>query len=163
MEEGFETLETRGSCLPTADRSDDFGLTFHGKTTARVTWEALTRGLREMVADVLVDLCHMLQQEHCVKKGDVQAQFTQFRTTLKKLATMDQTPSEDDFYLIILGSLPSSYDPHTSAISAASSIVGKTLSPDALIHAVTDESDRRISRAKQEENDVYYSNDLLIR
>ena len=41
------------------------------------------------------------------------------------------------------------------------SAVGKTLSPDALMHAVTNEFDRRIlsSVGTNEENDVFYFND----
>jgi len=91
----------------------------------------------------------------------VRAHFTKLRTMRENLAAMGQPPDDNDFYLIILGSLPPSYDPHTSAISATSSVVGKTQSPDALMHAVTNEFDCRIlsSAGAKEENDTFYSND----
>ena len=77
-------------------------------------------------------------------------------------AAMGQPPSEDVFNSIILCSLPPSYNTHISAISATSSVVGKTLSPDQLMHAMTDKFDRRTLSsvgARKEENDAFYSND----
>ncbi|KDR78120.1 hypothetical protein GALMADRAFT_245146 [Galerina marginata CBS 339.88] len=79
----------------------------------------------------------------------------------ENLAAMGQSPSDDDFYSIILGSLPPSYDPHISAISATSSVLGKTLSPDELMRAVTDEFDRRVvnGNSPKEENKAFYTNE----
>jgi hypothetical protein len=79
------------------------------------------------------------------------------------LAAVEQPPSEDDFYSIILGALPFSYDPHIiSAISATSSVLGVTISLDELMRAVTDEFNHRALSsvgAKKEKNAVSYSND----
>ena len=55
------------------------------------------------------------------------------------LAAMGQPLSENDFYAIILGSLPSSYDPYISTVNATSSILGKTVSADDLMLTVTEE------------------------
>ena len=65
-------------------------------------------------------------------------------------------PSEDDFYAIVIGSLPPSYDPYISALNATSSVLGTFLSPDDLMHTITDEYDRRnLGRtSKREENAV---------
>ena len=52
---------------------------------------------------------------------------------------MGQPLSENNFYPIILGSLPSSYDPYISAINATSSVLGKTISSDDLILTITEE------------------------
>jgi len=133
----------------------------HGKTTAREIWEALAGYFKKQLWMFSVDLRRMLQQERCVKKGDVRAQFTQLHTMQKKLAAMGQPPSKDDFYSIILDSLPLSYDPHISVISMTSSVVGRTLSPDALIAC----RNGRVrpshlgSVGVKEENKVFYSND----
>jgi hypothetical protein len=104
----------------------------------------------------------MLQQERHVEKVDVRSQFIQLRTMHKRLTPMGKPFSEGDFYSIILGSLPSSYDSYISTISATSSVVGKTLSPNALMHTVTDAFDHHIlsSVGAKEENDVFHSNDL---
>ncbi|KDR80970.1 hypothetical protein GALMADRAFT_241535, partial [Galerina marginata CBS 339.88] len=113
-----------------------------GKATAREIWEALAGDFEKRSRMVSVD-------------------FAVLRTMRENLAAMGQSPSDDDFYSIILGSLPPSYDPHISAISATSSVLGKTLSPDELMRAVTDEFDRRVVNGKgqKEENSACYSTD----
>ena len=55
------------------------------------------------------------------------------------LSAMGQPLSEDDFYIIILGSLPPSYNPYISAVNATSSVLRKTVSPDDLMLTVTEE------------------------
>ena len=57
----------------------------------------------------------------------------------KDLAAMGQALSENDFYAVILGSLPPSYSPYVSAVNATSSILGKTISADDLILTVNEE------------------------
>ncbi|CDO78280.1 hypothetical protein BN946_scf184674.g2 [Trametes cinnabarina] len=64
------------------------------------------------------------------------------------LAAMGQSPSDDDFFAIIMGSMPSSYEPYLSAISATSRVTGAVLSPDELMEALADEYERRTLRAK---------------
>ena len=49
------------------------------------------------------------------------------------LAAMGQLLNENDFYAIILRSLPQSYDPYISAVNATSSVLGKTISADDLM------------------------------
>jgi hypothetical protein len=124
--------------------SDSLSMKISGKTTACEIWEALTGDFEKQLRMFSVDLRSKLQQERCIEKADVRAPFSQLRTMRKKLVSMGQPSSEGDFYSIILGSLRSAYDPHISPISATSSVVGKTLSPDALMHAVTNEFDRHI-------------------
>ncbi len=59
------------------------------------------------------------------------------------LAAMGHTPGADEFYTIILGSLPYSFKPFISALNTTSSVLGTILSPDELMNAFTDEYDRR--------------------
>ena len=67
------------------------------------------------------------------------AHFATLRTMREDLAAMGQLLTEDDFYTIILGSLPLSYDPYISAVNATSSVMGKTISSDDLMLTVTEE------------------------
>ena len=74
---------------------------------------------------------------------------------------MGQLLSKNDFYVIILGSLPSSYDPYISAVNATSSILGKTISADYLMLTVTKEYEcwnLQNKSGKKEENSAFYSN-----
>ncbi|KAI0634841.1 hypothetical protein C8Q77DRAFT_1104310 [Trametes polyzona] len=60
-----------------------------------------------------------------------------------------------------MGSMPTSYEPYLSAISATSRISGNVLSPDELMEALTEEYERRALRAKNakrsDSNDVAMS------
>jgi hypothetical protein len=110
---------------------------------------------------VSVDLRRRLQDQKCLEKGDVVAHFTTLRMMREDLAAMGHPPS-DDFYAIILGSLPLSYDPYISAVSATSSVTGTTLSADNLMLTITEEYERRNLKAKngkKDENVAFYSND----
>jgi hypothetical protein len=74
------------------------------------------------------------------------------------LASMGHPPAEDDFYGIVIGSLPPSYDLFISTLNATSSILGAFISPDDLMHTITDEYDcRTLGRtSKREENVAFY-------
>ncbi|KAJ7608626.1 hypothetical protein DFH06DRAFT_897557, partial [Mycena polygramma] len=57
------------------------------------------------------------------------------------LVGMGADPGDENFTAIILGSLPLSYDPYLSAITATSTVMGQTLSPDDLIRGLNEEAD----------------------
>ena len=64
--------------------------------------------------------------------------FTTLQMMREDLAAMGQPLDENNFYVIIfyviiLGSLPPSYDPYISTVSATSSVLGKTVSADDLM------------------------------
>ncbi|KAF8808958.1 hypothetical protein BYT27DRAFT_7038681, partial [Phlegmacium glaucopus] len=77
---------------------------------------------------VSVDQRRHMQEQRCLEKGDVVAHFTTLRTMCEDLASMGQSLTENDFYAIILGSLPSSYNPYISTVNTTSSVLRKTLS-----------------------------------
>jgi len=77
------------------------------------------------------------------------------------LASMGHSPSEDDFYTIVIGSLPPSYDPYISTLNATSSVLGTFLSSDDLMQTISDESDHRnLGRtSKKKENVAFHVED----
>ncbi|KAF8805143.1 hypothetical protein BYT27DRAFT_7105320, partial [Phlegmacium glaucopus] len=97
---------------------------------------------------VSVDQRRRMQEQRCAEKGDIVAHFATLRTMREDLASMGQSLMENDFYAIILGSLPSSYDPYISAVNATSSVLGKTLSADDLMLTITEEYERRNLKSK---------------
>ena len=72
---------------------------------------------------------------------------------------MGHPPTEDDFYAIVIGSLPPLYDPFISALNATSSVLGTFLTPDNLMQTISDEYDRRnLGRtSKREENVAFHA------
>ncbi|KAL1939585.1 hypothetical protein VTO73DRAFT_9896 [Trametes versicolor] len=81
---------------------------------------------------VSVNLRRRLQDVHCGDKDHVGTHFAKMRTIREDLAAMGQPPSKDDLYAIILGSMPLSYKPYLSVLSAATRATDQLLSPDQL-------------------------------
>ncbi|KIJ16601.1 hypothetical protein PAXINDRAFT_33401, partial [Paxillus involutus ATCC 200175] len=95
-----------------------------------------------------------MQVLRCNKKGNVQEHFDKRRTLCEQLASMGQAPTDKSFTVIIIGSLPTSYDPQISAITALAKISSATFTSDALIEAIQDDYDRRAAKTKKSANDT---------
>jgi len=137
---------------------DSLFMKIRDKGTALEIWEALQRDFQNKSRMVAVDLRRHLQQERCIEKGDVRAHFAKLRTMREDLATMGHPPDDNEFYAIILGSLPSSFGPFISALNVTSSVLGTVLSPDELMQAFTDEYEHRNigkSSKREEENAAF--------
>ena len=75
------------------------------------------------------------------------------------LASMGHPLSDNDMYVIALGSLPPSYDSYISAVSATSSVLGTTISTDSLMTTITNKYDRRLLNSKgskKEDNATFH-------
>lgn len=78
------------------------------------------------------------------------------------LAAMGQSVSDNNFFGIIMGSLPSSYDPYVSAVIATSSVLGTTLSANDLMLMLTEEYEHctlKTKGGKKEDDAAFHSND----
>ena len=69
--------------------------------------------------------------------------------------------TENDFYAIIMGSLPSSYNPYLSVLNTTSSVLGTQLSADDLMLSITEEYKLHTLKSKgnKKEENTAYSND----
>ena len=132
---------------------DSLFMKIHSKPTAYEIWKDLEGHFQNRSRMVSVDLRRRLQDQCCPEKGDMIAHFVTLRTMQEDLAAMGQPLSENDFYTIILGSLPGSYDPYISAVNATSSVLGKIISPDDLILTITEEYERRNLKNKNGKKD----------
>ena len=88
---------------------------------------------------VAIDLRRHIQNQRCGDKDDIITHFATLHTMPEDLAAMGQKLEDSDFYAIVMGSLPSSYDPYISAVNATSSVLGTTLTADDLMLTVTEE------------------------
>jgi transposase InsO family protein len=141
---------------------DSLFMKIRTKGTAREIWKELENHFQNRSRMVSVDLRRRIQELRCAEKGDMLSHFATLRMMREDLAAMGQPLSENDFYAIILGSLPSSYDPYISAVNATSSVLGKTISADDLMLTVTEEYERRNLRnktGKKGDDAAFYSND----
>ena len=111
---------------------------------------------------VSIDLRRRLQELRCTDKGSIVDHFSTLRTMREDLASMGESLSENDFYAIIMGSLPPSYDPYLSALNGTSSVLGTHLSADDLMLSITEEYERRAFKSKggkKDDNAAFYSSD----
>ncbi len=97
---------------------DSLFIKIRGGKSALEIWEALSAIFQNKSRMVAVNLRQRLQLERCGAKGDVRAHFTKLRTMREELAALGQAISDDDFYTIILGSLPSSFDSYVGGLNA---------------------------------------------
>jgi len=136
-----------------------------GKGTTYEIWQALTKDFQNKSRMISMDLRRRLQQQHCAEKGNVRAHFATLRTMREDLSSMGHPPTDDDFYAILLGSLPSGYEPFISALNTMSSVLGMYLSSDDLMQTLSDEYDcRNISKtSKREENSAFHAGEVARR
>jgi uncharacterized membrane protein YgcG len=141
---------------------DSLFMKVRNEMTAFNIWKALSAIFQTKSRMVAVDLQRRLQMERCAEKGDVRAHFTKLRTMREDLAALGQTIPEDDFYTIVLGSLPSFYDSFISSINGTALLLGTTVSAEDLMHGATQEFDLRNLRskagtsAKKEDNAAFF-------
>jgi len=93
---------------------------------------------------VQIDLCWCMQETRCEEGGDVKAHFTELLRLRVSLAGMGASIADTDFHAIILGSLPESYRPLLSSISAAAKITKTPLTSNELITIITEEYEHRL-------------------
>ncbi|THG96714.1 hypothetical protein EW026_g5162 [Hermanssonia centrifuga] len=136
--------------LPSSPSPDAAALTAHAEEEKKYK-EDLAKHEKEVVTWKRVQRrtpCGPRWDVRCGDREDLSVHFTKLRTMRENLAAMGHPPSNDNFYAIILGSLPSSYKPYISAVTATSSVLGTTLSPNDLMLTLTEEYERRTLRAK---------------
>ncbi|KAG2078560.1 hypothetical protein BDR04DRAFT_996395, partial [Suillus decipiens] len=90
-----------------------------------------------------------LQDLKCPEKGNVREHFDKMRTAKEQLSSLGHAPTDESFAAMIMSSLPSSYDPHLSALMASAKVSSVILTADTLMSTIVDEYDRRASKSKK--------------
>ncbi|KAG0692876.1 hypothetical protein DFH29DRAFT_817017, partial [Suillus ampliporus] len=75
--------------------------------------------------------------------------FDKMRVIKEQLSSLGHAPTDESFAAIIMSSLPASYDPHLSALTASAKVLSVQLTVDVLISTVIDEYDHRTSKMKK--------------
>lgn len=121
--------------------------------TAADLWKKVSAEFEKKLKMVTVDLRHRLQDERCNENAKVKTHLEKLQTLRTDLIGMGANPGDKNFTAIILGSLPPSYDPYLSAITATSTLLAKVLSPDDLIRGLNEEADRCSLKNKSKKDD----------
>jgi len=98
---------------------------------------------------VSVKLLRKLQDQKCPEKGNIREHFDKMRVIREQLSSLGHAPTDESFAAIIMSSLPASYDPHLSALTASAKISSVLLTADILISTIIDEYDHCASKMKK--------------
>ncbi|KAG2047592.1 hypothetical protein BDR06DRAFT_855845, partial [Suillus hirtellus] len=90
-----------------------------------------------------------LQDLKCPKKGNIREHFDKMRTAKEQLSSLGHVPTDESFAAMIMSSLPASYDPHLSALTASAKVSSIKLTSDVLMSTIIDEYDRCASKSKK--------------
>lgn len=131
------------------------------KTTAKEVWDALVNIYEARSLMVAIDLRKQLEGLKCGERDDFRTHFDKPGEQCEKLASVGIELPDTEYVNIILGSMPSSYDPTISSMTAAASLSGKPLTPEIVTKVILDEYDRHgVSRkklTKDGEKDIAFS------
>jgi hypothetical protein len=116
------------------------------KTNTHEVWTAVKAIYQTRSKMITVDLGKKLQSAKMGDDDDARAHLTQLLDLREQLASMGKNYDSDEFASILLGSLPTSYEPTISAINAAADSTNNAVTPDQVIRLVSDEYDRRVIR-----------------
>jgi len=128
---------------------DSLFIQIKGLETAKDIFTYLSNLFEKRSRVVSVELLRKLQDTKCPEKGNVREHFDKMRTVREQLSSLGHAPEEESFTAIIMSSLPPSYDPHISALTASAKVSNVTLTADTLMATIVDEYDRRAAKIKK--------------
>ena len=123
------------------------------KTRAKDVWDALKDLFEGRSQMVVVDLHRKLQALKCGEDEDVCAHFDKIADIREQLAAMGTTIPDNEYGSILLGSVPTTYEAITSAMSTTAKLTRTALTPDMVTSLVIDEYDRRVIKKPKEGQD----------
>ncbi len=92
---------------------------------------------------VQIDAHQRLQELHCGESGNVKSHISKMIQYREELAGMGASVQDTDFVAMIMSSLPESYRPLLSSMSAAAKIAKAPITSDQLISQIMEEADHR--------------------
>ena len=101
-----------------------------------------------------VDARRRLQEMKCDEGEDVKAHLTEMSKLREELAGMGTAIADNDFAAVIIGSLPSSFRPLLSSLTAVSSLSKATLNPNELIRYILEEYEHRLIQERANKGDA---------
>ena len=112
-------------------------------TTAKDVWDELKKLYEGYTTLILVDLGRQIQTTCCAEEDSVCDHFNYLSDLHEQLAAMSKSMPYSEFVLILMGSLPPSYQPTLSGIAAAAELSAMTPTVAVVTKHAVDEFDRR--------------------
>jgi len=117
------------------------------ETCASAIWDVLANEFENRSCIVAIELRRKLQDQWCAEKGDVCAHFDKMITLHEELASLGHSIDPDDFAVMLISSIPMSYDSTISAMTTSTKITCLDLTPDVIMTTLIDNYDRRQSKS----------------
>jgi hypothetical protein len=111
------------------------------KSTAKDVWDAVAQIFEGRSLMVAINLRQKMQNVSCGASDDVRTHFDKLADMNEKLSSIGVTLEDHEYASILIGSLPSIYEPTISSILAAAKLSKSTLDPDTVISLITDDFD----------------------
>jgi len=140
----WERGEVSASSLLDATIPDDVFRSIKDAESVKEVWDNLKALFEGKSRTILVDLGRKLQTTRCGEDNDVRAHFSKLVNLRDKLAALDRTVGNDEYVMVLIGSLPSCYDSPIDALTSSCDINNKDITPDAVIRSATREYEKRV-------------------
>jgi hypothetical protein len=132
---------------------DSLFLKVKGEKTSSAMWQKMQGEFEKKSQMVIVDLRRRLQEKQCAEGDDVKTHLDELQRIHEDLIAMGADSSDENFIAIMMGSLPTSYDPYLSTLTATSTLLDQKLTPDVYLRGIRDEADRHSLRKTQKRKD----------
>ena len=125
------------------------------KTSAKEVWDELKKLYEGRTSLILVDLGRRLQMTRCAEEDSIREHFDHLSNLHQQLAAMGKSVPETEYASILMGSLPSSYQPTLSTIATAAEMSGVTPTSATVTKLAIDEYDRRTLKGGKTQDEAF--------
>jgi len=109
------------------------------KDTAKDVWDAIAQIFEGCSLMVAINLRQKMQNVSCGASDDVHTHFDKLADMNEKLSSIGVTLEDHEYELILIGSVPSIYEPTISSILTAAKLNKTPLDPDTVISLITND------------------------
>jgi hypothetical protein len=127
----------------TASVPDSIFNRIKNSTRAKDVWDTLKALFEGWTQMIVVDLCRQIQSLKCREDDNIHTHFDNIANLRKQLAAMGKTIPDKEYASILLGSIPSTFEATVSTMSTTAALTNTDLTPNTVIHLITDEYDHR--------------------
>jgi LTR polyprotein gag-polypeptide-like protein len=129
------------------------------KTTVKDVWDTLKALFEGRMTMVLVWLSQQLQSAPCSNDDNVCEHFKKLANLCEQLAVMGKSMPDNEYTLILLGSLPTTYAGMLGSIAASTEMSRMAISSAVVIKLATDEYDWCTLQSRKAQDKAFTADD----
>ena len=125
------------------------------KMTTKDVWDALKALYKGHTQMVLVKMSQQLQTSRCSKDNNVHEHFDKLTNLREQLGAIGKSIPDNEYTLILMGSLPESYTAILGSIATAAEMSSMTVSAAVVVKIATDEYDQHTLGTKKGKDEAF--------